>query len=57
MDTDDGNLIVSQIDEFESDAADLLLYQIPFLKPFAGAPAPNVDVLRQKCDFYKCKLL
>ncbi|KAL3774353.1 hypothetical protein ACHAWO_013055 [Cyclotella atomus] len=57
MDTDDGNLIVSQIDEFESDAADLLLYQIPFLKPFAGAPAPNVDVLRQKCDFYKCELL
>lgn len=56
MDLDDGNLIVSQVDEFESDGAGLLLYQIPFLRPLAGAPAPSVDELREQCDFYTCQL-
>ena len=55
MDPNDGNLIVSQVDEFASDSAGLLLYQIPILRPLAGAPAPSVDVLRQQCDFYTCK--
>lgn len=50
------NLIVSQVDEFESDGAGLLLYQIPFLRSLAGAPAPSVDVLRKQCDFYTCRL-
>jgi hypothetical protein len=56
MDPNDGNLIVSQVDDFNSDGAGLLLYQIPFLRPLAGAPAANVDVLRTRCDFYTCKL-
>ena len=56
MDPNDGNLIVSQKDEFTSDGASLLLYQIPFLRPFAGSPAPSVDDLRKQCDFYKCEL-
>ena len=56
MDPNDGNLVVSQVDEFASDGAGLLLYQIPILRPLAGAPAPSVDVLRQQCDFYTCKL-
>lgn len=53
-DPNDG-LIVSQVDEFESDVLGLLFYQIPFLRPLTSA-APGVDVLRQQCDFYTCKL-
>ena len=56
MDPNDGNLIVSQVDEFASDGFGLLLYQVPFLRPLAGKPVPDIDVLRQQCDFYTCKL-
>lgn len=55
-DPDDGNLIVEQVDEFESDPLGLVLYQVPLLRPLAGPPAPSVNVLKQQCDFYTCKL-
>mmetsp|Transcript_16202 Transcript_16202/g.46692 ORF Transcript_16202/g.46692 Transcript_16202/m.46692 type:complete len:317 (-) Transcript_16202:199-1149(-) len=55
-DPNDGNLIVSQVDEFNSDALGLLLYQTPLLRPLAGPPAPGVDTLRRQCNFYTCKL-
>ena len=55
-DPDDGNLIVSQVDEFESDSLGLVLYQVPLLRGLAGRPAPSVDVLKQQCDFRTCKL-
>lgn len=56
-DTNDGNLIISQTDEFETDTLGLLLYQVPLLRPLAGPPVDSVDILKQKCDFDKCKML
>mmetsp|Transcript_46662 Transcript_46662/g.68980 ORF Transcript_46662/g.68980 Transcript_46662/m.68980 type:complete len:163 (+) Transcript_46662:208-696(+) len=56
-DPDEGNLIVSQADEFKSDASGLLLYQVKALRSLAGPAAPSVDILRQQCDFYTCKLI
>ena len=61
-DPNDGNLIVSQVDEFESDPLGLLLYQVPFLRSFlsnsqSSAAAPSVNVLKQQCDFYTCKIV
>ena len=55
-DPKDGNLIVSQMDEFDSDPAGLLLYQVPLLRPLAGKPAANVHELKIRCDFYKCQI-
>ena len=55
-DPKDGNLIVSQMDEFDSDPAGLLLYQVPLLRPLAGKPAANVHELKTRCDFYKCQI-
>jgi len=49
-------LVVSQVDEFVADGPGLLLYQVPFLRPLAGPPAPSVDILRQQCDFATCKI-
>ncbi|KAL1514737.1 hypothetical protein AB1Y20_003824 [Prymnesium parvum] len=54
-DPNDGNLIVSQTDNFEADGLGLLFYQIPFLRPFT-VPAPSVQVLRQQCNFATCSL-
>lgn len=55
-DPSDGNLVVSQVDEFESDPVGLLLYQIPFLRQLAGKPAPNVGELKRQCNFYTCEM-
>ena len=55
-DPKDGNLIVSQMDEFDSDPVGLLLYQVPLLRPLAGKPAANVHELKTRCDFYKCQI-
>ena len=52
----DGNLIVSQVDDFVADGPGLALYQIPPLRPLAGAPAPSVETLREQCDLSSCKL-
>lgn len=49
-------LIVSQVDEFAADGIGLLLYQISPLRSLTASPAPNVEVLRQQCDFAACKL-
>ena len=55
-DPKDSNLIVSQMDEFDSDPVGLLLYQVPLLRPLAGKPAANVHELKTRCDFYKCQI-
>ena len=34
----------------------LVLYQIPFLRPLAGKPAPEVDELKKQCNFYTCEM-
>lgn len=55
-DPNDGNLVVSQVDEFDSDPVGLLLYQVPLLRPLAGEPAASVDELKTRCDFYTCQI-
>jgi hypothetical protein len=55
-DRDNGNLVVSQVDEFDSDPVGLLMYQVPFLRPLAGKPAASVDELKRRCNFYTCEI-
>ena len=55
-DPNDGNLVVSQVDEFDSDPVGLLLYQVPLLRPLAGTPAASIEELKKQCNFYTCKI-
>ena len=56
VDPNDNNLIISQVDEFDSDPVGLLLYQVPFLRSSAGQSAPPLETLKQNCDFKTCKM-
>ena len=55
-DPNNGNLVVSQVDEFDSDPLGLVLYQFPILRSLGGTPAASVDELKQRCDFYTCQI-
>lgn len=54
-DPSDG-LIISQEDTFDINVLELLIYQIPFLRPFAGPSAPSIEELRASCDPKTCRI-
>lgn len=58
INNNNGNLIISQSDEFDTDSLGLFLYQFSFLRPFIfDKVAPDVNTLKQKCDFRICKII
>ena len=54
--TDADGLIATQEDKFVVNGPELLLYQVPALRPFTPPPAPSAAALARQCNQATCAL-